>query len=475
MSLVLTRNAKKASILSLGFLLVFFTLGRALNFLEGRGVDASGWPFGLTKTLMLLSGLFLFLVWLWIRKVSTKSLAKINSTLLMISTALVASTFVSIVPPYLTGTNKTPLSEGATQTNAVSKIQKSDLPDIYYLLFDGYARADILKENFNLDNTGFLDSLKERGFYVAEKSNSNYTHTHFSMPSTFNMKYLNYLTEEMGEESTDRKPLRELLENNEVVALFKSFGYKYVQFGAQWGWAENSPQEDIEVEAKNNSDSKILNIKLDEFALVYMQTTALKPWISTDLRNNLVAKVLGAFEKAEAVSNLDEPTLTYAHIVSPHPPYLFDKQGIVKRQTELELLNDGFSNRQGFADQTVHINKLILDLVDKILKNSDKPPIIIIASDHGPASSLNRSDFLITDPDKFNKEGIKERLANLNTFYFPDKNYSKLYPSITPVNTFRVILNQYFGQDLKLLPDRSYFSNNKANEYRMFDVTELVN
>ena len=40
----------------------------------------------------------------------------------------------------------------------------------------------------------------------------------------------------------------------------------------------------------------------------------------------------------------------------------------------------------------------------------------------------------------------------------PDGGESKLYPTITPVNSFRVILDYYFQTDFGLLEDRSYYS-----------------
>jgi len=46
----------------------------------------------------------------------------------------------------------------------------------------------------------------------------------------------------------------------------------------------------------------------------------------------------------------------------------------------------------------------------------------------------------------------------LNAYHLPGDGNSQLYDSISPVNTFRVIFNQYFGADLKLLEDRSYYS-----------------
>jgi hypothetical protein len=50
------------------------------------------------------------------------------------------------------------------------------------------------------------------------------------------------------------------------------------------------------------------------------------------------------------------------------------------------------------------------------------------------------------------------RLAILNAYYLPGVDSDLIYPSISPVNTFRLILNTYFGADLPLLPDESYLS-----------------
>jgi len=60
-------------------------------------------------------------------------------------------------------------------------------------------------------------------------------------------------------------------------------------------------------------------------------------------------------------------------------------------------------------------------------------------------------------------------MANLIAYYFPNNGAGVLYPTITPVNTFRLVLNTYFGQDLTLLPDVSYYS---AYEDR-FKFTEV--
>ena len=49
-----------------------------------------------------------------------------------------------------------------------------------------------------------------------------------------------------------------------------------------------------------------------------------------------------------------------------------------------------------------------------------------------------------------------------------------LYPTITPVNEFRVLLGSYFGLDLPVLPDRNYVWPNQSHIYDYIDVTDKV-
>jgi hypothetical protein len=96
----------------------------------------------------------------------------------------------------------------------------------------------------------------------------------------------------------------------------------------------------------------------------------------------------------------------------------------------------------------MYVNYRILQVVESILEESSEPPIIIIQGDHGPKRNMS-SNFA--------------RLANLNAYYLPEGGAARLYPSITPVNTFRLIFDYYFGADLPLLPDESYLSKNSAH------------
>jgi len=110
-------------------------------------------------------------------------------------------------------------------------------------------------------------------------------------------------------------------------------------------------------------------------------------------------------------------------------------------------------------------NSKVQSALEAIISRSVEPPVIILQSDHGPGSLLNKEDLRSTY--------LKERMSILNAYYLPDSGDAQLYEEITPVNTFRVVLNSYFGTDLELLGDESYFST-WSHPYVFINVTDDV-
>jgi hypothetical protein len=104
--------------------------------------------------------------------------------------------------------------------------------------------------------------------------------------------------------------------------------------------------------------------------------------------------------------------------------------------------------------------------VDGILSNSNQPPIIILQADHGPGANTNLFDFQDTCH--------LERSAILNAYFFPDQGYELLDQGISPVNSFRVILNQFFGTNLALLDNFTYYSY-WDDPFHFIDVTDSLN
>src|SRR5690606_22718307 len=96
-----------------------------------------------------------------------------------------------------------------------------------------------------------------------------------------------------------------------------------------------------------------------------------------------------------------------------------------------------------YLDQLQCANKLALQWVDLIMKQSNGQAIILLQADEGPYPMVN----MLPQQKNFSNastDAIKERTNILNAYYFPDKDYSELYSTITPVNSLRTILRQYF-------------------------------
>lgn len=96
-----------------------------------------------------------------------------------------------------------------------------------------------------------------------------------------------------------------------------------------------------------------------------------------------------------------------------------------------------------FIEQVLFANRIITDLVLHIKKHNRKKSIILVTGDHGYRNINGTRGYMIFD--------------NFSALYFPDQDSSLLYPSISPVNNFRIVLNKYFDAALPLLKDSSIF------------------
>jgi hypothetical protein len=315
-----------------------------------------------------------------------------------------------------------------------------ETPDIYYIILDGYAREDILREFYNFDNSYFLDYLENKGFYIAPRSNSNYAWTFLSLPSSLNFKYINYLADDVGIDSNDLRIPYEMIKNNHASQFLKEKGYLFVHFNSTWGATLSNKYADIEIGNEKGFFQ-------DEYLRILVQTTALK-FFDSIIIEDLAKSHLYTLKMLETIPELEAPTFTFVHLVLPHHPYLFDRNGNVIHHATLlnQFQAHMWANKNEYIEQLIFVNNRMKGVIDTLLRKSSPPPIIIIQSDHGPQV-----------PGVDNETFIRARMAILNAYYLPDKNHI-LYDSITPVNTFRLIFNYYFNEPLPLLNDKSYFS-----------------
>ncbi len=341
--------------------------------------------------------------------------------------------------------------------------------DLYYIIVDGYTNSHILESIYQMDNTDFLEALRQRGFFVAEEAHANYPQTALSLASSMNMMYLDEQIRRFAdnrEKEQNRSPLYFMLNENRVFHYLKGQGYMLVTFMSGSAFTE------LQAVDRRLASPWTLTMFSNEL----LNQTPL-PALTLDLQYHLHRqRVLYQFDHLADVAAIESPTFLFAHILVPHPPFVFGAQGEPIRPDRALIFHDGShymevsgQNRAeyvaGYRDQVRFVNTQVLSAIDAILAQSPAPPIIILQGDHGPGSQLDWSSS--------EQSNLEERFSILNAFFFPDQDYTLLYDTITPVNTFRVILRQYFGADLPLLEARMYYAP-WDTPYDFVDVTAQI-
>ncbi len=344
----------------------------------------------------------------------------------------------------------------------------NNLPDVYYIILDGYARQDVLKDMYNYDNSYFIDFLKEKGFFVADHSTSNYNQTFLSLDSALNINYLDEVASKVGHQSNDRSVLKKLLSNNIVDDFFKSRGYTFVSLPATWTGAYKNIKSDIYLAN---------NLRQNDFEALLIKKTPLFLFSSGVQIRDIATYIETFLDKIPEIASIEAPTFSYIHILSPHPPFIFESDGQVvdvvatcldgtDGSLYFDVCPGGVEKYQKqYIGQLSYLNKRFETIINKILATSKNPPIIILQADHGPGSML--------DWDSLANSNAVERMSILNAYYVPEETKKILYPSITPVNTFRVLFNSVFGANFEILEDKNYFAT-WSHPYDFVDVTSQV-
>jgi len=126
---------------------------------------------------------------------------------------------------------------------------------------------------------------------------------------------------------------------------------------------------------------------------------------------------------------------------------------------------------ESYVNQLVFCNNQIETLVDQLLSESEISPIIILQGDHGP-----KPDSLTNWHSLSREDQYRLYMRQLSAYYLPQGGNDLLYNGITPVNTFRVVVNYYFGTNYELLDDRSYWASVWPGEKDVSyaDITDIV-
>jgi hypothetical protein len=435
----LLKDFQKAGAILILFELLFFSYGHVYTFI--KNVELFGIVIGRHRYLGLFwLGLMIFGL---IRIQKHRPTAAFTQNLNIVVLALLIFPVIQII-------NFERVNAGYERERFSEPAQKNDfqpaenLPDVYYIILDAYGRSDVLEKNFAYDNTPFIQKLEDLGFYVAKCSQSNYSKTDLSLASSLNLNYLDVLDNTLTPENTDRTPLWSMVKHSLAAEKFRALGYQIYSFETGFDFTQIEPVDTFYVTPHEG---------FNDFEVLLLKTTAvvILDDLGTFQRFHLNAddykynRILFTLDTLKEKTPTSKPKYVFVHLLIPHQPFVFGADG-EKQIVQKFSSNHGeyYSDKnyaEGYKNQTIFISKRLPEVLESIIRNSEIPPIIIVQGDHGPSH--------FSDED---------RMAILNAYYFPQHN-AELYASITPVNSFRLLFNTYFGEDYSLLSDISYYSN----------------
>jgi hypothetical protein len=271
-----------------------------------------------------------------------------------------------------------------------------------------------------------------------------------------NFRYI----EPAGEGINDQAYFSDLIRENDIMATLKRCGYRTVAIESGYFFTDH-PAVDLYL-TRGVGLSEFENLLLADSPVdVLAEDLNLEP--SEYGYEAHRQRVLYSFEKLGTLHRMDGPKFVFAHIISPHPPFVFDSSGRPIEPAHSYFIGDGDDFQgtheeymSGYPAQVQFVNQRLEQVIDAILENSATPPVIILQGDHGPGSHLDWHSPAQTC--------LWERTPLLNAYYLPEGGDRWLYPSISPVNSFRVVLNTYFGANLPLLDDATFFTSHRLED-----------
>ena len=429
--------------------------------------------FGLILEVTGLSSTSLYMLWAGLGLVCTLVILRTTRLRLLVSLAvlgnilLICITLVTVSSTVLLEAKSGDLLDGE-HIGEIPWGEVDTRPDIYYLVFDKYPNQVVLEEYFSFDNSPFIDGLISRGFIVPD-SYANYPRTKLSLASSLNMRYLDYsdLNSDGG-----RYPFT-LIEDQVVGSLFQSGGYRFVYIGSWW------PPTAV----NSNADLNLVYGEYQEFSRFIYELSAIYPLVQSRSESSKEVRyrmtTLNQFDRLMEIPDIKSPTFTFAHILLPHNPFIFNPDGspVPEGRTE-EAFSEMEVYRELYTNQISFTSLMVTEVVDTILAKSDVPPIIVVQGDEGcfvfEGMDFWSGGFTYAQVSETAPRFAKWTTGILNALYLPEMPLEKRSEFGSPVNTFRRIFNYYFSADFKILPEKYYYLDRYKEPHGLVDITETV-
>lgn len=341
-------------------------------------------------------------------------------------------------------------------------------PNVYFLLADGYGRTDTMKNALGFDNRPYIDELGSLGFFVAERARANYPTTFLALSSTMQM---NYVATDTTPRFSDRSRFNQMLAgDNAAVRTFKGLGYAFVQVGSGL-WQETGCRghEDICLEKATFGAGEVFRLGFGETEMALMEMTpAFKRYVAAAKARGVYDGAITNFAgltKALRTIPTEKPIFVVAHSYPPHPPFIYAadcsiRDEIIHDYGPMRDWGDDAAGRaryrQLYAESAECVSRQMVFFAREIVRR-DPDAIVIIQSDHGSDTMVDWSPEIPLS--RWPANAVEERFGILNAIRVPARCSQWQYDTMSPVNTFRLVLGCMQDAPPDLLPDRSFVAS----------------
>ncbi|GMV93355.1 MAG: hypothetical protein AMXMBFR82_31330 [Candidatus Hydrogenedentota bacterium] len=364
--------------------------------------------------------------------------------------------------------NRTPVPEVEIVpmdiTPAVEK--DAELPDIYVICLDGYARSDVLRTTYGFNNMAFESALRNLGFEIAQDSISNYTVPAFSLTGCLNLDYLDDLVVAADRAEGTVDNVLDLYHSNRVFSFLRSQGYRIIALSPGVQSLElDEPAVDARLEPPRSPGEFEMVLAGRTVASRVMESVYFLQYRNPAywhyaFRRTRILHAVDALKRIRGEKS-EQPRFVFANLLVPEPPYLFTRDGGRAQpfgpgslSVQRGMRGEDAEFREAYLDQLFFTNRIVTEIAEVVAGQSSRPCAVLVFSSRGAPLSLQPSD-----------AGVDRRYANLIAARFPQPangDNDVVYPSLSLVNVFRVAFNRLFDTGLPLLDDEMKVTDDDA-------------
>lgn len=326
-------------------------------------------------------------------------------------------------------------------------------PDIFVLMPDDYARADVLAQYFHYDNSDFLAQLEQRGFVVSDQARSPYAYSELNMASALNLDYLSNWPKVVGRHSQDIQVVKRVMEDNRAARLLTSIGYDYVHLDT----------DEVTFAGGNPDISPFASP--DSFANLWLGKSILQRiggplgFNEQAMNQRFRQSIRSVFSELRSIRGGTRPKFVVFHTLMPHDPFVFAADG---RSVTFPADGDhtGRIGMRYYVEGLQYLNRQLLQSIDAIRANAKSPPVIVIQADEG----------FEVNPDLVGESTAEDlRVKGLAALALPGLTDPGVPTPPNSVNTLRFVFNHYLGTALPMLETRSHLEGDQP-----YDFTEIT-